>query len=133
MPTKDEMFPSKYLKAGELKGNPVVVKIASATPEKLKNASGVEQRKVVLTFFKTEKQLPLNATNFDAVMDITGEDDSDNWSGHKIELYPTETTLRNDVVKCIRIRKPSQAPAPAPAPAPTPVAADPEMDDEIPF
>jgi hypothetical protein len=72
-------------------------------------------------------------TNFDSMMDVTGEDDS-NWVGHKIELYPTQTTMQNKVVNCIRIRKSPSAPALVPAAAPTPVAAaDPDMDDEIPF
>jgi hypothetical protein len=133
MPTKADVFPSKYLKAEDLKGHSVVLKIATSSLEKLKNGSGGEQRKVVLTFLKTEKQLPLNATNFDSVMDITGEDDSDNWVGHKIELYPTQTTMQGKSVDCIRIRAPGAAPAraaPVPALAPA-VPAD--MDDEIPF
>ena len=140
MPTKNEVFPSKYLKAEGLKGRPVVVKIAKSAYEKLKNPSGVEQMKVVLSFHKSEKLLPLNVTNFDSVMDITGEDNSDNWVGHKVELFSAHTEMQGKTVNCIRIRKPpssqDELPIPAGAPAPDPkpvVAADPDTDDEIPF
>ena len=128
MVTKAEAFPSRFLKAEDLKG-PVVLKVTASSYEKLNGLDGKAKQKVVLSFAKTEKQLALNATNFDSVMDITAEADSDDWVGHKIELYPTTTTLPGKgTVPCIRIRKPGEAPAPAPV-QPVP----PDMDDEIPF
>jgi hypothetical protein len=50
MPTRDEMFPSKYLKSSDLKGKPVIVKIEAAPAETLKNTKGEEQHKIVLHF-----------------------------------------------------------------------------------
>ncbi len=101
-----------------------------------------------------KKCLPLNLTNFDAVVAITGEDDSDNFPGHKLELYPTQTEMRGKMTDCIRIRPPAQpelsAKTPAaksgPAKKKPATAAKPkqdgaaekptlaeEMDDEVPF
>jgi hypothetical protein len=94
MATRDEIFPSKYLKAADLKGKPIVVAIASATTETLKSPEGTEATKTVLSFKGTKKVLPLNMTNWDAVADVTGEDDSVLWSGHQIEIYTTTTEMK---------------------------------------
>jgi hypothetical protein len=141
MATRDDVFPSPWLKAADLNGKPAVVKIASAGFEKLKNQNGTEQNKLVLTFHNAKKKLPLNLVNFNSVVKITGQDNSDNWGGHPIELYPTQTDVQGELKDCIRIRKPSQselglakAAPPKPAlPPETEFTADPEMDDAIPF
>jgi hypothetical protein len=128
---KDDVFPSKYVKAADLRGKSVVVEIDRAPLEKLKNTKGEEQVKVVLYFVKQKKALPLNLTNFDAVAAICGEDTED-WPGNRIELFPTTTTMAGKTVDCIRIRSPlsrERPPMSRPA-APTPPA---DLDDEIPF
>jgi hypothetical protein len=126
---RDEVFPSKYLKAADLKSKPAVVTIEAAGLEHLKNGSGEEQAKTVLSFVGGKKTLPLNMTNWDSVADICGDDTSD-WPGKKIELYPTTTTLKGEVKPCIRVRPPAQRELPKPKP-PSSDAGD--MDDEIPF
>ena len=130
--TRDEIFPSRYLKAADLKGKPHVVTIESAPCETLKSLDGKETQKVVLHFQNAEKTLPLNVTNFDAVCDATGYLDTEDWPGQRIELYPTKTTMGGKTMDCIRVRQPSASrPVPA-APPPPSVHAD-EMNDEIPF
>src|SRR4029450_3925170 len=108
MPTREEMFPSRFLKASDLTGKAVVVRIASAPVETLKGPNGTEERKTVLYFNGgAKKVLPLNKTNWDAGAAIGGEN-SDDWPGKKIELFPTVTDLRGKTVDCIRIRPPGQ-------------------------
>jgi hypothetical protein len=131
MATRDEMFPSKYLTASDLKGKPITVAIASADSEVLTSRDGKEERKTVLAFKGAKKTLPLNLTNWLSVADITGEDDSDKWPGHAVELYPTTTELKGKPVACVRIRAPAQRELPKP-PAPKPAVAD-DVDDEVPF
>jgi hypothetical protein len=135
---RDDVFPSKYLKAPDLKGKACVATIESAPYETLKGLDGTETKKIVLYFKNAEKALPLNTTNFDAVCDATGRPDTDDWPGQRIELYPTKTTMGGKLVDCVRIRRPrSSGPAPAAASSPQPPPADEppadEMDDEIPF
>ena len=131
--TREEVFPSKYLKAADLKGKAHVVTIESAPYETLKNLDGKETQKIVLHVRKAEKTLPLNATNFDAVCDATGCPDTEDWPGQQIELYPTKTPMGGQLVDCIRIRRPSVSrPVPAAPPPPPPPLAD-EMSDVIPF
>jgi hypothetical protein len=129
---KDDVFQSKYLKAADLDGNPITLTIASATLETLKNPKGEEQKKIVLGFRKAKKTLPPNLTNFEAVVDATGEDDTENWPGHKVELYPSEVQMGGKMVDCIRIRAAAQGVLkPKTKAAAAPVSDD--MDDEIPF
>jgi hypothetical protein len=129
MAKRHEVFPSKYLQAADLGGKPINVTIEKAPLETLKNKNGEDQ-----------KSLPLNRTNWDKIADITGEDDSENWPGHRIQLYPTTTSFGSDIVDCIRIRAPEQGelkpikakPAKAKPAEEKPPLTD-EMDDEIPF
>jgi len=129
---RDDLFPSKYLKCADLKAKPRVVEIENAPVETLKNAKGEEQRKVVLYFKGAKKALPLNLTNFDAVMDIAGSDETNDWRGTKVELFPTTTMMGGKVTDCIRIRPPQGVPA-TPPPAASKPAVDPEFDQEIPW
>jgi hypothetical protein len=128
---RDEIFPSKYLKASDL-NKPIVVTIDSAQLELLKNPEGKEQSKVVLYFRGAKKALPLNITNWDAVAAICGED-TDNWPGGRIELYADKTRMGGKTVDCIRVRAPRDAAAKIALPT---KAAEPEaedMNDAIPF
>jgi hypothetical protein len=134
--TRDEVFPSKYLKAADLKGKPQTVTIESAPYETLKGLDGKENKKIVLYFKNAQKTLPLNATNFDGVCDATGCSNTEDWPGQRIELYPTRTTMGGKAVDCIRIRRPSSRPsrpAVAASPPPTPLEPTSEMNDEIPW
>src|SRR5215472_14870223 len=116
--TREEVFPSKYLKAADLKGKPRIVTIESAPYETLKGLDGKENQKIVLYFENVPKSLPLNATNFDAICDATGFPDTEDWPGELIELYPTKTTMGGKTVDCIRIRRPSASRAAVPPPSP---------------
>jgi hypothetical protein len=134
MPTRDEIFPSKYLKASDLGGEAVVATIISAEPQILKNPEGEETRKVVLAFKGLKKTLPLNQINWGSVCEITGEDDSDDWPGHKVELFPSRTEMKGKAVDCIRIRGPQQAELPVKKPKKKkPASSDDDLNDEIPF
>jgi hypothetical protein len=129
---RGDVFRSKYLKASDLKGNPRIVAIVMASLETLKGLDGKENRKIVLYFRNVQKSLPLNATNFDAVCDATGCEDTDDWLEKQIELYPTKTTMGGKLVDCIRIRPPSASRPAGTVPPPAPPPAD-EMSDEIPW
>jgi hypothetical protein len=150
---RDEVFPSKYLKASDLGGKPLTVVIEKAPLEVLKSPEGKEEAKTVLYFRGLRKTLPLNRINWDSVAAIAG-DDTDQWPAASIELYPSKTQMAGKTVDCIRIRPPAQPelsakmpaaksgpakkkPAAAAKPkqdgaAEKPTLAE-EMDDEVPF
>jgi hypothetical protein len=133
MVTKSEAFPSRWLKAPDLKGQPCVLKIERAMQEIVK-FNGKEQEKTVLYFAGTGKALPVNATNWDAIEAVTGEPNSNDWAGHVIEVFPTTTEVRGETFNCIRVRAPAQsdilAAAKSPKLRPAPKS---DMDDDIPF
>ena len=129
---RDDLFPSKYLKCADLKGRPRVVEIEHAAIEMLKNPKGEEQRKSVLYFKGAKKALPLNLTNF--VAEIVGSDETNDWPGTKLELYPATTMLGGKVTDCVRIRRSQDGLPISPLP-PTKLAEGPadEHDSDIPF
>jgi hypothetical protein len=100
---RDDLFPSKYLRASDLAGKPAAVVIATTTSEDLKDMSGKTVSKLVVTFKDRKKALVMNRTNYDAVADLHGEE-TDNWPGKSIELYPTKTSMGGKTMDCIRIR-----------------------------
>jgi hypothetical protein len=120
---REDVFPSKYLKPEDLNGHAMIATITRVTLETLKSRDGTEQKKAVLHFKETGKIFPLNATNFDATAAICGDDTVD-WPGHKIELYPTKTPMGGKLVPCIRIRQPS---------VPDERPPDGDFSDDIPF
>ena len=99
---------------------------------------GQQQTKTVLYFTNTRKKLPLNKTNWNAIVDVTGEVDSDHWRGHRIELYSSTTEMNGKTLPCIRIRTPAVRQVGPPPLARTDAAvarsdAANDLDDEIPF
>ena len=134
MAKRSEIFPSKYLKESDLAGKPLEVEIKDAPTETLGSGSDAE-KKTVLYFGNGVKPLPLNMTNWDAVAALAGDDTKD-WPGHRLELYPTTTELKGKVVACIRIRAPRQKerkPKADPGAPPKDEGKDDDMDDDIPF
>jgi hypothetical protein len=131
MPTKDEVFPSRFLKGDDLK-KPITLTIERAPLETLKTPDGKEQTKTVLYFVNAKKGLVVNSTNWDSIADATGADNSDAWPGHKIELYPTKTTMGSKTVPCIRVRPAAQGVLKPAAQEPPPSDDGPPPVDELP-
>lgn len=134
--TRDQVFPSKFLKAADLGGKSLVLTIKSVSREPLKTHDGKEQEKTVLHFVETFKVLTLNLTNWDAVAAATGEDDDANWPGHKIEVFPTTVIVGTEPKPCVRIRAPEQGELLTKQRRKVTAAKPPvtdDMDDEIPF
>jgi hypothetical protein len=136
MVTRSVAFPTKWLKPGDLNGQPITLTIERVVLERLV-FKGKAQQKLVAYFEGTGKSLTINATNFDSLVEITGEGDSDKWAGHVMEAYPTTCEVDGETFAAIRVRAPEQAdllaakaPNLPPAPAPKGVS---DMDDEIPF
>jgi hypothetical protein len=122
----NDAFPSKYLKASDLKGAEPVVTIAKVEME----AVGRDREmKAVVYFQGKEKGVVLNKTNSNKIAQIAGSFDTDDWAGVSVKLYATETEFGGETVECIRIKpatvpsrgsKPVPAPKPAPPPQPEP-------------
>ena len=122
---------SKYLKRKDLDG-PKVVSISEVTSETFKNSSDAKP----LVYFKgMRKPLILNRTNTDAIEDIAGTDEMNDWPGVKVEIFPSTVEVNGETKDCIRVRAPDQAELPTrrPIKSAKPRAKGDDMDDEVPF
>ena len=112
----DLLYPSQYLAASDLKGRDVTLTISRMEHEQLYRKGGGKEWKWVLYFREMEqrhkkdprkpnKRLVLNKKKHpDAIAAIYGNETND-WIGKRITLYPTKDNFGNKLVDCIRIRE----------------------------
>jgi len=98
-----DIFPSKFLRAADLNGHAPIVTIERA---ELRTVGDGE--KLVVYFEGKEKGLVLNRTNFSAISELTGEDDTDRWPGHKIKLVIAKVDFQGRRWPAIRIEEPER-------------------------
>jgi len=130
-----DVFPSNWIKAGDLKGREVKVVIARIAVEEV----GSEPKPVVY-FQGKDKGLVLNKTNANTIADMYGPE-TDGWIGRPIVIFPTQTDFQGRQVAAIRVQlmTPNEismaAQAPAEDPRPPVPATGPvdDLDDDIPF
>jgi arabinogalactan endo-1,4-beta-galactosidase len=122
-------FPSNYLKCSDLQDRNVKVLMDRVEMEDL----GGDQ-KPILYFQGKDKGLVLNKTNSNNIAAAYG-DDTEEWSGREIILYPAMTDFQGKTVPCIRVRAPTAKDRPRPALKVANQSEDQpqDMDDEIPF
>ena len=134
-----ELHPSKYLRASDLGEKPVLY---TMTFVQMESVADGEEKKPVLYFTKQKKGLVLNKTNKKVIMAAYG-DETDEWEGKPIVLFPAMVNFRDDLVEAIRVRMPKATARPG---GPKPIVKEPEpeqehdelnpptdMDEEIPF
>jgi hypothetical protein len=93
-----DAFPSSYLKAEDLNGKAVKVTIESVSMEKMG-----DDTKPAVHFVGKDKTLVLNKTNAWRIVDATGSDDTDDWGGWTITLYPCKVEYQGKSVPAIRV------------------------------
>lgn len=139
----DSAFPSKYLKASDLQGRNVTVKMGRVEQEKIG-----DDMKLILYFQGKEKGVVLNKTNANNVAAIYGGETED-WYGKEITLVEAMVDFQGKSVPAIRMRAPPRreaarqaAPRREMAPAhddfpdddrPAPPRRNDDMNDDIPF
>lgn len=101
MPRMGTMFPSKWLAAADLDDADFTVTIRGCTPEEVTP----NERKWVLWFEETDKGMVLNKTNSKMISQLLLSDDTDDWVGRRITLFPTQVDFQGDQVDAIRVRK----------------------------
>lgn len=99
-----EAFPSKWLKYGDLQGARIKLVIESAGMTTIGN-----DQKLVIHFAGKQKGLVLNKTNAVTISEIAGSDDTDQWVGVPIVIYPTQTDFQGKRVDTIRVDWPPDA------------------------
>jgi hypothetical protein len=82
----DQLYPGRFLKAGEFLGRKVTLTIADVILDELEGEKGKEV-KGCISFKETEKQIPVNKTNGICIKAMFGRKIPD-WIGKRITLYP---------------------------------------------
>jgi hypothetical protein len=96
-------FPSQFLQVSDLTATPIIATIESVTTEEFSNNDKPE-RKPVLNFAEPEiKSCVLNLTRAEAVEEIAGSPDTDEWIGRQVGLVLGSTRYGGKKVACICI------------------------------
>ena len=107
------LFPKEFLCSADLHGKDVILTISRLAQEDLRTDKGDEAKWIV--YFvemeerhkkdkkKLNKKLVLNKTNAKAITKALGNETND-WLGKKIALYPTTCQAFGSTVDCIRVR-----------------------------
>lgn len=96
------MFSKEHIGAWDLAGRDVVVEIAGVKAGKVGHGNKAS-KKPILSFRGKSKTMTCNVTNAKVIAQLYGNDTRE-WVGKKITIYPTMTTFGGQEVDCIRIR-----------------------------
>jgi hypothetical protein len=120
MPNIDDYYPSKFLRASDLKGKEITVTIDRVEAEEFEQ-DGVKRPKPVVHFRNNGlKALVLNKTNSTRIATALGDKDTDAWAGKQVRLYPDMEEFKGQVHEVVRVRR-----------APAPIGE--ELNDAVPF
>lgn len=97
----DQLFPGRFLKAGDFLGRDVTLTISEVKIEELEGDKG-KQVKGLLSFVGKKKQLVLNKTNGICIREMFGRD-TGLWVGKRVTLYPQAVDYE-DAEIAIRVR-----------------------------
>lgn len=104
MPDFRTMFDKDYLYAFMLNGREVTVEIAKVQGGQIKGDGGKSSKKPICHFKGKDKPLALNVTNCKTIAAMYGNN-TDQWIGKRITIYPTTTDFGGKTVDCIRVRQ----------------------------
>lgn len=107
---KADAYPSKYFRAADLPdGWTLTAEVELARMEKFEGDRGKGATEKLVAYFRRQKSgLVVGPTVWDQFIDVTGEEDCDDWKGHVVELFKTTTPFGRETVPCIRVRKPAE-------------------------
>lgn len=97
----DELYPARFLKAGEFKNRDVTLTITKVFIEELDGDGGKRVRGII-AFKETKRQLVLNKTNGLCLRGMFGRD-TGAWIGRRITLFPAPIDF-GDAEIAIRVR-----------------------------
>jgi hypothetical protein len=99
----DELYPGRFLKAADFKGQKVTLTIKDAWLEELEGEDGNEL-KATVAFKERPKELVLNRTNGEALKAMFGRKLPE-WNGKRVTLFPSVVTERGMLKgqPCIRV------------------------------
>ena len=129
----NDIFPSNYLKAADLKGSQVRVTIDRVEVQMVGQGDEAQQKPIIY-FIGKDKGLWANKTNMNAIAMVYGPE-TDDWHGAEIILFEAMVDFQGKVGPAIRVRIPPRKPiVAAPRIVSPAVEVHPDIDDsEVPF
>lgn len=83
----DQLYPGRFIKAGELLGKKVTLTIADVNLEKLVGDDGKAKAKAIVSFKETDKGLVTCKTNGICLREMFGVQLAD-WVGKRVTIFP---------------------------------------------
>jgi len=101
MPNVNDVYPSKWLRAADLRGRSHTVTIADVEIGTV--GDGHEEKQQLILHFRGDyKPLGLNKTNAAAIAGVYG-DDTDDWIDQAVVIFPTRVDFSGRQVDAIRV------------------------------
>lgn len=95
----DDLYPGRFLKAADLKGGKVTLRIREVRTEMLADERGGEKIKAVVAFERTDKAMVLCKTNGLCLKAMFGSKLSA-WVGKRVTIYPVPNVFKgNDAIR----------------------------------
>ena len=91
--TREEIFGDRWFLKGvdlEQAGTTGTIDVVEKLP-----VGRDRELKATVGFREFKKRLILNETQFNAIVEISGQDDTDNWPGVRVRLRPSTVTIKN--------------------------------------
>lgn len=105
-----QMFPRRFATGEDLQGKAVTLTIDRVSGEKMRPQAGApEVEKWVLYFVETKKGVVLNRTLALQVARCLGSEETEDWKGQRITLYPEPMTVAGKPRIAIRARAAGRA------------------------
>lgn len=102
-----ELFPKKWMVGADLGGKAYSLKIDSVQQEQIQVQNGNKEPRWVLYFKGAKKGLLLNRTIAEQIAGVVGSEETQDWGGKVITIYPVEMKVAGEQRVGIRVRKPA--------------------------
>jgi hypothetical protein len=109
-----QLFPKKYANGEDLAGKTPTLTISAVTLETMHLPGAPAEEKPVIWFNTATKGIILTPTLARQIAEIHG-DDTDTWTGRKIQLYTLAMTVAGKPRQSIRARRAPNGETPPPA------------------
>jgi len=125
-----DMFPTAYITGVDLKGKAYKATIAKVEAEEMRPVrGGPPETKYVMYFEHSKKGVILSRTLANQIAAIVGSDETRDWVGKRIAIFPEPMTVAGKERIGIRARKPGLEPSSVPAGDDDDESAGREVDD----
>jgi hypothetical protein len=99
----DQLYPGRFLKAGEFNGKPVTLTITDVDIEDLPQDKGGDRARGIISFRETKRQLVLNRTNGECIKAMFGRVVPE-WIGKRVTFHPVMINFGGAEELAIRVK-----------------------------